>query len=193
MPLVVYALGAYVVGLYAGFAGSPVFAFAGIVAAIAVGFRRGKFAALGLGVLALAGIGIARSAASDDTHCAKRAEAADSLAIVIADSIAPGGFSRGRVAECATPIAVSANAGSASAGSTILARGSVLRSQRGLLMQDASISLLAAPPLLPRMRAAAGRAIDRTFRDDAPLVRALLIADRGDLSPEVRDRFAAAG
>src|SRR5436305_15189281 len=43
------------------------------------------------------------------------------------------------------------------------------------------------------MRAAAGRAIDRTFNSAAPLVRALLIADRRDLSPEVRDRFAAAG
>jgi len=43
------------------------------------------------------------------------------------------------------------------------------------------------------MRSASSRAIDRTFRGDAPLVRALLIADRHDLSRDLQDRFAAAG
>ena len=39
----------------------------------------------------------------------------------------------------------------------------------------------------------AGRAIDRTFIDDAPLARALLIADQQQIPTEMRDRYAAAG
>jgi len=47
--------------------------------------------------------------------------------------------------------------------------------------------------VLARWRAAIGRGIDARFGADAPLVRALLIADMRDLSPTLRARFAAAG
>lgn len=51
------------------------------------------------------------------------------------------------------------------------------------------------PPsdLLSRVRARAARSIDRTFGDDAPLARALLIADQHQIPTEMRDRYAAAG
>ncbi|MGH2901035.1 MAG: ComEC/Rec2 family competence protein, partial [Solirubrobacteraceae bacterium] len=60
-------------------------------------------------------------------------------------------------------------------------------------MKDASIVTVGGPGILRRWRSSAGRAIERIFRDDAPLVKALLIADWSELSPEVRDRYAAAG
>ncbi|HEY3134274.1 MAG TPA: DNA internalization-related competence protein ComEC/Rec2 [Gemmatimonadaceae bacterium] len=47
--------------------------------------------------------------------------------------------------------------------------------------------------LLVRIRARAARSIDRTFGDDAPLARALLIADQHQIPTEMRDRYAAAG
>jgi competence protein ComEC len=47
--------------------------------------------------------------------------------------------------------------------------------------------------VLSRARARAARAIDRTFGDDAPLARALLIADQHQIPTEMRDRYAAAG
>lgn len=50
-----------------------------------------------------------------------------------------------------------------------------------------------APSALERWRAHAGVSIDSLFGVDAPLVRALLIADTGTLPSDVRDRFAAAG
>ncbi len=50
-----------------------------------------------------------------------------------------------------------------------------------------------SPDFLTRMRLRAGRAIDRTFADDAPLARALLIADQHEIPSEMRDRYAAAG
>jgi competence protein ComEC len=53
-----------------------------------------------------------------------------------------------------------------------------------------------APPpadLLTRVRTHAGRSIDETFGDDAPLARALLIADQREIPSEMRDRYASAG
>ncbi len=47
--------------------------------------------------------------------------------------------------------------------------------------------------LLSRVRARAARSIDATFGDDAPLARALLIADQHQIPTEMRDRYAAAG
>src|SRR5205814_7895999 len=46
---------------------------------------------------------------------------------------------------------------------------------------------------LVALRARAARAIDRTFGGDAPLARALLIADQHEIPTEMRDRYAAAG
>jgi competence protein ComEC len=47
--------------------------------------------------------------------------------------------------------------------------------------------------ILANIRARAARSIDRTFGDDAPLARALLIADQRQIPTEMRDRYAAAG
>jgi len=47
--------------------------------------------------------------------------------------------------------------------------------------------------ILARVRAHAARSIDRTFGDDAPLARALLIADQHQIPTEMRDRYASAG
>jgi competence protein ComEC len=47
--------------------------------------------------------------------------------------------------------------------------------------------------VLERIRGRAARSIDRTFGDDAPLARALLIADQRQIPTEMRDRYAAAG
>jgi len=47
--------------------------------------------------------------------------------------------------------------------------------------------------VLARIREHASRIIDRTFGDDAPLARALLIADQHEIPIEMRDRYASAG
>lgn len=47
--------------------------------------------------------------------------------------------------------------------------------------------------LLAKIRARAARSIDVTFREDAHLARALLIADQRQIPTEMRDRYAAAG
>lgn len=47
--------------------------------------------------------------------------------------------------------------------------------------------------VLSLVRARAARSIDRTFGEDAPLARALLIADQHQIPTEMRDRYASAG
>jgi competence protein ComEC len=75
------------------------------------------------------------------------------------------------------------------AGSTILAT-TTSPPERPLARAKATG---ASTDVLTRMRANAGRSIDRTFGDDAPIARALLIADQRQIPTEMRDRYAAAG
>ena len=51
----------------------------------------------------------------------------------------------------------------------------------------------ATPGTLERIRLRAARSIDSTFGDDAPLARALLVADQRQIPTEMRDRYATAG
>ncbi len=48
-------------------------------------------------------------------------------------------------------------------------------------------------PALERIRDRAARSIDELFGSDAPMARALLIADQHRIPPEMRDRYARAG
>jgi competence protein ComEC len=191
MPIVSYALAAYLAGLLAGFADSLL--VAGIVVVIAAIAGHARKLAVALAALAVAGFVAARDAARRDAECAQAANRAEAITVIVDDSVAPGALARGRLASCATPATLFADRGTAAAGSVVRATGLVSRTARGIQVQHATIAILRGPTLLPLWRAAAGRAIDRTFRGDAPLVKALLIADRGDLTPEIRDRFAAAG
>ena len=56
-----------------------------------------------------------------------------------------------------------------------------------------SVHPVDAAGALARLRRHAAQSIDRTFGEDAPLARALLIADQRQIPPEMRDRYAAAG
>jgi competence protein ComEC len=60
-------------------------------------------------------------------------------------------------------------------------------------MREGRIVAFEGSDPLPALRARAGAAIDSLFVEQAPLVRALLIADTRSLDPAMRDRFAAAG
>jgi DNA internalization-related competence protein ComEC/Rec2 len=193
MPLVAFALACYLAGLLAGFSDSLFLWTAVVGAAAAFGSRHGRLVGVSFAALATAGIVAAHEAERYDSDCVASATTASSLRVVLDDSASAGAFVRGRLAGCEAFVSIAVDEGEAVAGSLVVARGVILRSQRGFLIQHAQVRALAPPSLLRRARTAAGRAIDRTFREDAPLVKALLIADRTDLAPEVRDRFAAAG
>ncbi len=192
MPIVAFALAAYLAGLLAGFSGSLPLGTLIVGIAAMTGHVRGRLS-LAMTALAVAGVVVARDTTSRDARCAEATTGKSAVAVVVDDSVAPGAFARGRLASCEEWASLSVERGTAPAGATIIASGSVSRTARGIQVQHASIAIVRDPGLLPRWRAAAARAIERTFREDAPLVKALLIADRGELTPEVRDQFASAG
>jgi competence protein ComEC len=193
MPLVFISLAAYVCGLLAGFAASFPLAMAAIVAAAVVGRGRNTVVAAGLAGLVIAGGIVAANARTADARCAYSASHASRLLLVLSDSAAPGSLSHGHLVECDVAVSLSVERGSAPAGSTVLAAGDIVRTERGVMLQHGTVAVAGRESDFARAGTRAGAVIDRTFGSDAPLVRALLIADRTELTPQVRDNFAAAG
>jgi competence protein ComEC len=83
--------------------------------------------------------------------------------------------------------------GAAEAGDRVVVRGRATADARGLFIEDASVDSATRGSVLLRARATAGARIDHIFGDDAPMVRALVIADMSAISADQRDRYARAG
>ena len=83
--------------------------------------------------------------------------------------------------------------GSADAGDHVVVRGRATADARGLFIEDATLDSATRGSVLLRARAAAGARIDHIFGDDAPMVRALVIADMSAISADQRDRPFAPG
>lgn len=150
MPLICWAVAAYVAGLLSGFtptlgATALVVGVLAALAALPAAFR-GRVVPLACALLFAAGLFVARDTARRDAACSARAWAARDWSAVRA------------------PVPCGALGGD-TAGSG----------------------------LLERWRKRTGVTIDSLFGADAPLVRALLIADKSTLSADVKDRFVAAG
>ncbi|HXT15807.1 MAG TPA: DNA internalization-related competence protein ComEC/Rec2 [Gemmatimonadaceae bacterium] len=195
MPLVAWALGAYIAGLYAGFSAAPLLIGVALAASALAGVIHARTAIAGLVAACLAGVFMAQAAVRADANCLRAVQETGSADVVLQGDASPGAFVRAGVDGCGATISISIVSGEAMEGSHATVHGIALRGDRGVVLQHASIAMASAnrPGLLNRLRAAAGHAIDDTFGSDAPLVRALLIADRHEIAPEVRDRFAAAG
>jgi len=193
MPIVAFALAAYLAGLLAGFTDSLPVGVSVVAVAAVIGGSKARGLSLAFAAVALAGVVAARDASRGDAACEHDANGGMAVAVVVQDTVSPGAFVRGRLAPCGGWAALAVERGTAPAGATVIASGEIVRTSHGVQVQHAAVVPQHGPGLLTRWRAAAGRAIDRTFGNDAPIVKALLIADWGDLSPEMRDRFAAAG
>jgi competence protein ComEC len=191
MPLITVIVAAYLAGVLAGFAGWLLW----VVAAALVG---GVFALLvvhdgrvvALGLVAICGAAASHAAKIDREHCG--AQVVTPVVAILDRDAAPGTFVPAELS-CGASISLFVEVGSGPAGSTVRVTGTVRRSASGIVVQRAVVRVVAATPMWPRLRTAAGRNIDRVFGEDAPLVRALIIADKHELSPELRDRFTNAG
>ncbi|HJU64068.1 MAG TPA: DNA internalization-related competence protein ComEC/Rec2, partial [Gemmatimonadaceae bacterium] len=111
------------------------------------------------------------------------------------DPAYPGAYVRGRarLGRCEVEAAVLVRSGVARAGAVVVARGSASPTRRGIRIQHAVLRATGEREILPAVRGRIAASIDRSFRDDAPLARALLIADQRSIDPAMRERFAAAG
>jgi|GEM_PF-374848 len=96
------------------------------------------------------------------------------------------------LASCRASASLHVEGGAAPAGAIVNVTGSARRTDRGLLVSG-TLTATGQTDQLRVWRGRAGEQIDTLFRKNAPLVRALLIADQSGLSPEMRDRFADAG
>lgn len=194
MPLVAWLVAAYLAGSLAGFSRSaePAAAAALCAGAVAAIVSRPRIAA-GC-VLFAAGTFGAATTSRRQRSCAALAARAETVSLELITDGAPGGFARGRV-PCGARASLFIAKGRAAAGATVRARGvgTLAIDSTMVTVRAAVIEQVAHPPWTAYLRGAALRATDRDFGTDAPLVRALVLADMAGMSPEIRDRWAAAG
>jgi competence protein ComEC len=195
VPLIALAVLTYAAGLIAGFAGAaPIAILAGVAcAALAAVGRAGTRAALGALLVAGAFVALRDSAAaarcrSDATHRAP-------WHAQLEDAAAPGAFVHAEVRwpGCAMLASVSVERGRGDAGQRVSLSGTAFLTARGIKVAHGHLASDGSRDPLLAARAAIGGRIDTLFRGDAPLVRALLIADERAIDPAVRDRFAVSG
>lgn len=197
MPLITWLILAYLCGLLAGFGGvgGPIGIVAAMIALIVTVVARDRSRVGALAVFVVAGC-LASTAAMESVHrCVRALSRTSTFSVRIGDDAEPGAFTRGESVECAAPVSIFVANGRAPAGATIRVRGSisVAGDNGSISVQAASISQTKAPPWTARLRSTASRQTDSAFGSDAPLVRALVLADMRGMPPEVRDRWAAAG
>jgi len=202
LPLIAAAFIAHAAGLLLGFGGVSLFGMlaAALLGCVAAVRRDAKLGALTL--LAVAGLARAADARAADSKCAQRSSvgsvAPGELAVFTAtvESDARAGarvLATIRDGGCQLRASVIVERGSAIAGSRVAMRGDAVRSGGLVVVQHATVVALDPPGVARRWRERAGRAIDSTFRDDAALARALLIADSRTLDAGIRSRYADAG
>ena len=195
MPLIAFAIASLAAGLLLGYGG---WTLAGIAAAIAfalAGLGRARRTALASAALLGAGLLLARADDAQRNACRARLAKATEWRAVLDERAAPGAFVGAEVsaAGCTARGSIGVARGTAGAGDAVLVRGDASPAPRGIRIAHATVVHEGAGSLWPAIRAEAGARIDTLFGTDAPLVRALLIADQRSVDPAMRDEFAAAG
>lgn len=208
MPLLVYGVTAWLLGLFAAtiwgetssfintaIAGALFLASAATLGAIKR--RANAFAATT--ALAIAGFVTGSIAAQNRAAC-RVAMGNDSVALTVAlDARAThGAFVRGEaigqttVGECRLNATLKVHDGEAPPGNIAHFVGTRLITERGIKLEG-DVRAGTQHSLLRAWRGRAGESLDTLFGERAALARALLIADQDGIDPIVRDRFADAG
>ena len=193
MPIIAIGVVAYATGLLLGFGG----AFAIGVAITLVLALRGTVVrervTLGAALLMLAGLLVARATVRDDERCLELLERRVAWRVALDEGVQPGAFARGRALDCPADVALSVERGTAFAGDVVLVSGEPGRTSRGLVLVHTTIRSVERGSRLGRWRGEAAVRIDSVFGADAPMARALLVADKTGISTEMKERYAAAG
>ena len=174
------------------------FAVAAIPKAVNSPTRRTLLPAASLAATFLAALLIGHSTARDRQSCIAALARQPSLLVAINDRASPTArvtghaSGTGPLTACTVPTSLRIESGTAPPGAIVAVHGTTRQTDRGLLI-DGVITPTGASEVLRAWRGRTGETIDTLFRANAPLVRALLIADQRAIAPDVRDRFADAG
>ncbi len=214
MPLILAAALTWIAGLIAGLSGAPS-APVGIVAGglllVAIAMERAQARALAhakpraltaaaLALVFATAVELGAAVSREDAACLARARTSGPWEAELLAEAKPGAFVRAELraantsGPCRASLAIAVRRGEAPVGSLVrIDRAEPSDGERGLLLREAELRLLAPPNALERWRAQVAATLDRRFGPDAPMVRALLIADTRGLDPDLRDRYADAG
>ena len=198
MPIVAWCALAYAGGLLAGFVlpEHDALLAASVVAALAIAalyLHRGWTG--GVVAIAAGGLLVATADAAHDRACARALVARHQWELAVEQSVADGDMARGTISAlgCRRRATVFVESGSGAPGELLLLAGRAENGEGAIVVQDGRLHSLGAGSTLPRLRATTGARIDRIFGTDAPLVRALVIADMSAIDATQRDRYADAG
>jgi len=194
VPLIVWAVAAYAAGLGLGLAawqGTAALLALTLVSVHLLGRWR---AALPAALLVAAGTGVATAHQWRLSSCRPPLVEAGVAVARVDRAAEPGAFTRAHaLGRCPTPLSISVKEGTAAPGALVEVRGTMYSTGDGILVRQAAVRVLEPPGLLARLRQRASRNLQRDFGPDAPLAKALLIAETHDLDPAVREAFARAG
>ena len=198
MPLVAWSVLVYAAALIVALSGSGVERSAvGAVALLcaAVLSLTGRRGPATVSALTAAAVLIASAVALGDSHCIAHLAAAHEWEADFETDARAGDVAHVsvRAGACGARATLLVADGVALAGDRAMLHGRATADERGLFIKDAAIASATRASMLLRARAAAGARIDRIFGTDAPMVRALVIADMSAISVEQRDRYARAG
>lgn len=195
MPLIALAVLAYAAGLIAGFAGAAPVAILVGIGSVAIAAVRRSGIQVALGALLVAGAFVALRDSAAAARCRSDATHRAPWHAQLEDAAGPGAFVHAEVRwpGCSMLASVSVERGRGEAGERVSLSGTAFLTARGIKVSHGHLASDGSRDPLLAARAAIGGRIDTLFRDDAPLVRALLIADERAIDPAVRDRFAVSG
>lgn len=211
MPLLVYAVTAWVAGLLVANISYAVgvaprwwpvaLAVAGacaVLSAIIIRPAARAFPAIALSLITLAALLIGGSAMTTAASCIAALTQEHELTAAIDDRAHAGGrttgtvIGRARLSGCSAHLTLRVTSGDAPPGALVDVKGKFRATARGI-MAEGGVRPTGHVELLRGWRGRTGERIDSLFASNAALVRALLIADQDGIDHAVRDRFADAG
>ena len=198
MPLIAWGALAYAGGLLAGSLlaerdAVPLAVVAAALATAASWVRRGAVGAVA--AIGAGGVLVAMADAARERACAATLAGEHRWELRVERAVSEGDVARGWLSAegCRRRATVFVREGRGAPGEVLELTGRAETGDRAILVREARLRSLGVDAILPRVRARTGTRIDRIFGGDAPLVRALVIADMGAIASDQRDRYADAG
>jgi competence protein ComEC len=195
VPLITLAYFAIAAGLLLGFGGFVFLAVSVALVGLVLGAVRRSTAGSALSALLAAGALLSQAVRRADAECARAIVARGRAVVRLGEDLSPRNVARGIVVggACGIRARIRADSGWAAAGSVVTVSGQARRDGELVTFARATVRSIEPASAVARARSRAGRLIDELYGANAPLARALLIADERDIAPDVRRQFADAG